>query len=265
VQGDSAYVSYYTEGVMVLDLKQPDLPRLVASVDTYPGTAGGYDGCWGVYPCARTGLVYASDIQSGLFVIQLDPRPQTPVTLAAFDAVDVVDGVALAWKIARSAGETGRLALERRALAARDLAPWEEAAQFSLGDGTWTDRALAPGQSAAYRLVLDGPAGSQVLAERTVRRAARAHSRLLGAAPNPFNPTTRIRYELAAAGAVTFEIFDAQGRAVRRMLAPHVDAGAAGFDWDGRDGAGRPVAGGTYFYTVRSRAWQAAGRAVLAK
>jgi hypothetical protein len=44
-------------------------------------------------------------------------------------------------------------------------------------------------------------------------------TRLVGNAPNPFNPATVITYELARDEAVTLEIFDLAGRLVRRLEA----------------------------------------------
>lgn len=71
VKGDSAYASYYTEGLQVLDISNPLEPRRVASFDTWPGASGGFNGNWGVYPFARSGNVYLSDITTGLYVIGL--------------------------------------------------------------------------------------------------------------------------------------------------------------------------------------------------
>ena len=41
---------------------------------------------------------------------------------------------------------------------------------------------------------------------------------VLGAAPNPFNPATAIRFELPASAPVTLDIFDGRGRLVRRLV-----------------------------------------------
>lgn len=69
VKGDKAYVSWYTEGVRVLDLSNPSSPVEVASYDTWPGTSGGYNGCWGVYPYLPSGIILANDISTGLYVL----------------------------------------------------------------------------------------------------------------------------------------------------------------------------------------------------
>ncbi len=74
-------------------------------------------------------------------------------------------------------------------------------------------------------------------------------TRLLGNAPNPFNPRTEIRFELSRDAAATLAIFDLRGREVRRLLdgAP-LPAGRHAAIWDGRDDGGRAVASGMYLY-----------------
>lgn len=72
VEGDFAFISYYTEGVRILDIANPELPVEVGFYDTFPGTSGGFNGCWGVYPHASNGQIYASDIQTGLYILDFD-------------------------------------------------------------------------------------------------------------------------------------------------------------------------------------------------
>ncbi len=73
--------------------------------------------------------------------------------------------------------------------------------------------------------------------------------------PNPFSPGTTISFSLQRGEAVTLEIFDGQGRLVRRLLAGEaLGAGAHAVPWDGRDGAGAPLASGLYFATLRTAA-----------
>jgi hypothetical protein len=65
--------------------------------------------------------------------------------------------------------------------------------------------------------------------------------------PNPFNPSTRIAFDLARDGRVALEVFDVRGRPVRRLLATELSAGRHETTWDGRDDDGNGVASGTYF------------------
>ncbi|HEX5132872.1 MAG TPA: FlgD immunoglobulin-like domain containing protein, partial [Candidatus Krumholzibacteria bacterium] len=71
--------------------------------------------------------------------------------------------------------------------------------------------------------------------------------------PNPFNPTTLIRYDIPAPGArVTLVIYDVQGRLVRTLVDRSEPAGTRSVEWDGRNNAGSRVASGTYFYRLES-------------
>jgi hypothetical protein len=65
-------------------------------------------------------------------------------------------------------------------------------------------------------------------------------------APNPFNPATRLSFELPIPEVVRLGVFDAQGRRVRSLLDESREAGRHELEWDGRDDGGRAVASGVY-------------------
>ncbi|MBD3221059.1 hypothetical protein GF314_07420 [bacterium] len=69
---------------------------------------------------------------------------------------------------------------------------------------------------------------------------------LAPARPNPFNPRTHLRYEVAHAGLVKLTIHDLRGRLMRTLVdGPHA-AGVHTAVWDGRDGRGRALPSGVY-------------------
>jgi hypothetical protein len=70
--------------------------------------------------------------------------------------------------------------------------------------------------------------------------------------PNPFNPQTTIRYELAHGSEATLEIFDVRGRRVRTLVDGHQPAGEMSVVWDGRDDRGVSVSTGVYFVRLRT-------------
>ena len=71
--------------------------------------------------------------------------------------------------------------------------------------------------------------------------------------PNPFNPSTVIRYGIADPGRVTVRIYDASGRLVRDLVDDaHAVPGAYVVRWDGTNDEGRRVASGVYFYRLDS-------------
>ena len=94
-----------------------------------------------------------------------------------------------------------------------------------------------------FRGIVEGDGtGVEDPSEGLVRRLA------LGNFPDPFNPTTQIRYDLPHPGRVTLRIHDLSGRLVRELLGSQVhEEGSHTVQWDGRDSAGRNVASGTYF------------------
>ena len=66
------FVSYYTEGIRVLNTSYPYNLVEVAYYDTYEKAEGGFHGCWSIYPFFSSGLIIASDIENGLFVLKMD-------------------------------------------------------------------------------------------------------------------------------------------------------------------------------------------------
>ena len=87
---------------------------------------------------------------------------------------------------------------------------------------------------------------------------------LRGNAPNPFNPSTEIRFEARDAGPGELRIHDLVGHLVlRRSL--DVSAGANATRWHGLDAGGRPQPAGVYLYTISVPGGRAAGRMLLLK
>jgi photosystem II stability/assembly factor-like uncharacterized protein len=72
----------------------------------------------------------------------------------------------------------------------------------------------------------------------------------LDAYPNPFNPSTTIRYSVPRAMPVRLVIYDVTGRLVRRLVDGIQDAGDRRVTWDGRDEHGSTVGSGVYVYRL---------------
>ena len=83
--------------------------------------------------------------------------------------------------------------------------------------------------------------------------------------PNPFNPTTRIAFELPVKTRVTLEIFDVRGRRIRTLLDESREAGRHVVDWQGRSDRGVAVASGIYLYRIRAGSFVESRRMVLLK
>ncbi len=84
--------------------------------------------------------------------------------------------------------------------------------------------------------------------------------------PNPFNPSTTIACDLAAPSRVSLQVFDASGRLVRVLAAGQdLPAGHHELTWNGRDDAGRAVAGGVYFYRLEAGDYRETRKMMLVK
>ena len=67
-------------------------------------------------------------------------------------------------------------------------------------------------------------------------------------APNPFNPTTRIAFNVPDnAGHVTLTVYDVSGRVVKHLVDEPLTAGPHTVSWNGRDDGGKDLASGVYF------------------
>jgi len=83
--------------------------------------------------------------------------------------------------------------------------------------------------------------------------------------PNPFNPTTTIRFDLPAGTKVTLKIFNVRGQLVRTLVDEDMSAGVKYVTWDGTDGVGGPVATGVYFYRVHAGEFNDTKKMILLK
>ena len=114
---------------------------------------------------------------------------------------------------------------------------------------------VASGDTVAF----DQPIGPRVNAFRAVGATILAVPapvavglQLQAPAPNPSAGEAVVRFALPAAGPARLEVFDCAGRRVRALVRASLPAGPHPAVWDGRDGSGRPVAGGIYFVRLES-------------
>ena len=90
--------------------------------------------------------------------------------------------------------------------------------------------------------------------------------RLFANSPNPFNPSTMLRFELDAPQRVDLKIYDLAGRLVRTLeTGAPFGAGPHQMQWNGRDDAGQSVASGVYLVEIRAGGESASQRITLLK
>ncbi|HHM02780.1 MAG TPA: T9SS type A sorting domain-containing protein [Caldithrix abyssi] len=70
--------------------------------------------------------------------------------------------------------------------------------------------------------------------------------------PNPFNPTTTIRYEVPSASRVTLTVYNMLGRKIATLVSGDQEAGFYSVRWEGVNDRGVQVASGLYLYTLQA-------------
>lgn len=76
VNGERAYSSWFSNGIVALDVSNPTAPEIVGQFvpptnSRYAGALGvGPAEVWGVAIDPETGVVYASDMRTGLWIIE---------------------------------------------------------------------------------------------------------------------------------------------------------------------------------------------------
>ena len=86
----------------------------------------------------------------------------------------------------------------------------------------------------------------------SVRSGKPANDELFGNYPNPFNPSTTIRYSLGKSGHAELAVFNSLGQKIRTLAEGPQTVGAHTVQWDGCNGSGQRVSSGVYFYRLRS-------------
>ncbi|PID81600.1 hypothetical protein CSB20_02095 [bacterium DOLZORAL124_64_63] len=83
--------------------------------------------------------------------------------------------------------------------------------------------------------------------------------------PNPFNPTTKIEFNMPKAGHLTLKIYNVRGELVKTLIDEQRAAGADHIMWDGTNDLGSPVSSGVYFYEARAAGEVSVNKMALVK
>ncbi len=119
----------------------------------------------------------------------------------------------------------------------RVLREFEDNARFEIADGVVFD----PSQLSNPAVV------AGVLELQSTPREFALHQNF----PNPFNPDTTIKYDLAESADVTLQIYNVLGQVVRTLVVSEAqNAGRYQIRWNGMDDRGVPVSSGIYFYQI---------------
>jgi hypothetical protein len=118
---------------------------------------------------------------------------------------------------------------------------------FSFIDNDWE-----PGTSYWYRVRYRNGSEQRLLFETGHIRTPPLPLTLLQNRPNPFNPSTEIRYYLPGACNIVLAVYDISGALITRLAEGHQDKGYHTVSWDGRDRNRRCVSSGIYFCRLQA-------------
>lgn len=130
---------------------------------------------------------------------------------------------------------------------------------IDLETAAWSDTFTVPGANTNVVAVQAQVGGGQTAAPPT------PFALRLDSHPNPFNPSTQLRFTLPAAGVARLGIHDASGRLLRVLSDGPRAAGGHTLSWDGRDARGRALPSGVYFARLDTPHARIAQKLVLLK
>jgi len=83
--------------------------------------------------------------------------------------------------------------------------------------------------------------------------------------PNPFNPSTVIKYDLPEMRNVTLAIYNALGEKVRTLVSGVQSAGYYSVLWDAKNDSGNKIGSGMYIYSLRAGDYNSVKKMILLK
>ena len=132
------------------------------------------------------------------------------------------------------------------------------------GNFTYVDASAAAGRSYTYKIgVIDGD--GEFFSQTANVKLPGARVELSQNVPNPFNPTTTIRFSLPSSERVALAVYNANGALVRTLVNDVKERGDHNITWDGRDMSGNPVSSGVYFYRLSAGKFSESKKMVLLK
>ncbi len=132
------------------------------------------------------------------------------------------------------------------------------------GSYSFTDATCLPGSSYRYRVDVMEEDGQRVLFETDPMSVPEMSLVLYQNYPNPFSPSTTVRYYLPEESKVTLSVYDLSGELISRLISGETKPrGFHTMEWDGKDEDGRRVASGVYFYRLTAGSFTEAKRMIL--
>lgn len=236
-----------------------------------------------LYPADGPGEVVFANVSFGaksdVPVIISGEDATLPVEFSSFTAfITTTQDVTLSWTTQSETNLSGYALLRSitnglsGAMCISDLIPATNSSQQSAY--TFTDTDSEVGSSYYYWILIrdldgsetyHGPISVTVDNQGFEPPAIPLQTRLLSPYPNPFNPTTTIRYELSTPETVTIAVYNAKGQIIATHNRSHSVPGAYHWVFSGVDQNGRALSSGVYYCVMHAGKHVLTNKMVLLK
>lgn len=145
-----------------------------------------------------------------------------------------------------------------------EVRPWATHIEIMDALRQTASQAGAPNREYGWGIIDASAAAAEILSD--VRGGPALSSVVLHPAfPNPFNPTTTIRYEIVTRTRVNLSIFDVRGALVATLVDEVRAPGSGSFVWNAKDRRGNALASGVYLCRLIAGGEQQSRKLVLLK
>ena len=83
--------------------------------------------------------------------------------------------------------------------------------------------------------------------------------------PNPFNPVTKLNYDLLENSFVSITIYDMLGNVIKNLINSDQSSGFKSIQWDATDNQGQSVSAGVYLYSIETKNFRQTKKMILLK
>jgi len=195
--------------------------------------------------------------KASAYVAQWTKRYTSGVTITGLQARAAREGIALSWTINTSEDVYGFWIYR-----SSDGGATEQCLNDRLvpaAERTYFDKTALPGKRYLYTLAAVSKESGEIRSVPVEAGLTPLKVELFQNSPNPFNPTTTIRYTVPRASRVTLLVYTPAGQLVRTLVDATLSSGVKHVTWDGTNNDGNPVASGVYVYRLQ------VGKETLAK
>ena len=207
----------------------------------------GWNGAHIAWKDPRSGTAY-------VYAQRIDGAGNTVVAtmLQSFAAAWSDGGIRIDWTLSEIDDDAG-FVVSRAAGAPGDFAriPSEQITREGLSF-SFVDTGCEPGTTYYYRVEVSSGTDRMLLFETGAVETPPAELALGQNHPNPFNPSTTIRYQVPERCRVTLDVYSVGGDLVARLYEGYRERGAYTASWNGCDAKGAQMSSGVYLYRLRA-------------